>query len=96
MKTLKEHIEGQEDDFALLEEQILVEMLNEGRVGWVAKGAIAALRAKQAGFHTRITKEKDPLKKLDLIAEQVASQSSMFIVLLGVLNKDPKSARGGR
>ena len=93
MKTLKEHIQGQEDDIFLLEEEILDEILNEGRVGLFAKSVIAALRAKQAGFHTRITQEKDPMKKLDLLAEQVASQSSMFIVLLGVMNKDPKSVR---
>ena len=84
MKSLREHM----DEECLDEEQ-----LDEGRVGWVAKSSIAALRGKQASFQNQIKQEPDLAKKMDILSEQVASMSSNFIVLLAVMNKDAKSVR---
>jgi len=47
MKSLREHMD--EEQLELTEEQL--EELMEGRVGIVAKSAIAVLRTKQQGRH---------------------------------------------
>ncbi|MEE1573843.1 MAG: hypothetical protein V1257_09685 [Candidatus Neomarinimicrobiota bacterium] len=90
MKSFKEYEKEQ-----LLEEQI-DEMLEEGRLGALVTSSAAFLRAKQAGFSTRVTSEQNIEKKMDLMSQQIASLSSLVLVILGAIAKDSKTIKSAR
>ena len=96
MKTFSEyHQEYQQLDEAVLEKILDSDELLEGRIGWMAKSAAGLLRAKQQAYQSQIKQEDNTNRQLELISEQIASMSSMMIVILAVMNKDRKGISRG-
>ena len=88
MKSFKEY-----DQEKLLEEQIDDILITEGRLGAAIKSAAAILRAKQSAYKNRVMAEKDTAKKMNLISEQVASLSTLVLVILGAIAKDARQIK---